>query len=196
MGVTRSSRLTTLLITVCRRILPPREIHPGDLRNIPPSRAGYLKILDFYFFSDANVYCFGENFSGPNWFTRLKGDVAIISVFDSQKVLAYNQFSVSGMYHKPGASLVPEGCSFKTSEAEDENGRLFDRRNDAEVKLLSAFAQKFSADFEGSGVLWTLKPLCKSCAGVVAQFKVRFPKMCLEVIEDSHERSGFLCGCQ
>ena len=32
---------------------------------------------------DANLYCFGEHFSGPNWFTRLKRNVAILSVIDA-----------------------------------------------------------------------------------------------------------------
>ena len=45
--------------------------------------SGYLQILDFYFFSDASLYCFGEHFSGPNWFTRLKRNVAILSVQDA-----------------------------------------------------------------------------------------------------------------
>merc|ERR1712118_310834 len=99
--VTRSSRLTTLLIAVCRRILPVREIRPAELQSITPSREGFLKILDFYFFSDASKYCFGENFSGPNWFTRLKGNVAIFSVANSQMQPAYNQFAVSGVHRKP-----------------------------------------------------------------------------------------------
>jgi hypothetical protein len=183
--VTRNSRLATLLITVCRRVLPARTIKPAQLTDIPPSRTGFLKILDFYFFSDATQYCFGDNFSGPNWFTRLKGNVAILSVADSQKRTAYNQFAVSGVHQKPGAQLVPDDCSFQASEAADERGRLFNRRNDAEIKLLSAFAQAFACDFAGSGVLWTLKPLCTSCASVVCQFRERFPGLCLEVVVES-----------
>lgn len=184
--VTRNSRLATLLITVCRRVLPVREIEPLDLRGIPPSHAGFLKVLDFYFFTDANKYCFGENFSGPNWFTRLKGNVAILLVNGSETGTAYNQFAVSGRHHKPGAPLVSEDCVFESFEAEDERGRLFDRRNDAEIKLLSAFADNFGSDFAGSGTLWSLKPLCKSCASVVSQFRQCFPAIRLEVLEDVH----------
>merc|ERR1711918_6364 len=125
--------------TVCRRVLPVREIQPADLGEIPPSRLGYLKILDFYFFSDAGKYCFGENFSGPNWFTRLKSNVAILSVTDASKTTIYNQFAVSGVHNKPGAPVAPETGCFHSFEAEDEYGRVFDRRNDAENKLLSAF---------------------------------------------------------
>merc|ERR1712061_521499 len=70
--ITRNSAIAALLVTVCRRVLPVRQIDPAELREIQPSYEGYLQILEFYFFSDASIYCFGEHYSGPNWFTRLK----------------------------------------------------------------------------------------------------------------------------
>ena len=39
--------------------------------------------LTCYSTKDASLYCFGEHFSGPNWFTRLKRNVAILSVLDA-----------------------------------------------------------------------------------------------------------------
>ena len=45
--------------------------HPGNFRE------------SFCVAEDASLYCFGEHFSGPNWFTRLKRNVAILSVADA-----------------------------------------------------------------------------------------------------------------
>merc|ERR1712136_581690 len=36
-GITRNSVLATLLVTVCRRVLPVRQIDPAELRDIVPS---------------------------------------------------------------------------------------------------------------------------------------------------------------
>jgi hypothetical protein len=158
-----------------------------ELKTIVPCIIGYLRILDFYFFSDASKYCFGERYSGPNWFTRLKRNVAILQVLGTNEELIYNDFAVSGVYNKPGAPLAPDNGFLKSSEAEDEHGRVFDRRNDAEFKLLSTFAERFSeTGFAGTATLWSKKPLCKSCQNVVLQFHKRFPHATLKVIEEEY----------
>lgn len=181
--VTKNSALAVLLVTVCRRVLPIREIDPADLHDIEPSHEGYLRIMEFYFFSDAGKYCFGEHYSGPNWFTRLKRNVAILVVFDQNNKAIYNQFAVSGEHNTPGAPLAPEDGVFEATEAEDEYGRLFARHNDAEFKLLSSFAVEFpDCSFSARGVLWSKKPLCTSCAGAVRQFAQRYPNVPLEVV--------------
>merc|ERR1712226_1719245 len=102
-ALTKNSALAALLVTVCRRVLPVRQIDPTELREIDPSYDGYLRILDFYFFSDASLYCFGEHDSGPNWFTRLKRNVAILLVRDDAGHCVYNAFAVSGEHRTPGA---------------------------------------------------------------------------------------------
>lgn len=183
--VLRNSRLAALLVTVCRRVLPVRIINPLELKTIDPCHNGYLRILDFYFFSDASKFCFGERYSGPNWFTRLKRNVAILQVVGKDEELMYNDFAVSGVYNKPGAPLAPDNGFFKSIEAEDEHGRVFDRRNDAEFKLLSVFAERFrETGFHGTATLWSKKPLCRSCKGVVKQFHERFPHATLKVVEE------------
>mmetsp|Transcript_66032 Transcript_66032/g.185870 ORF Transcript_66032/g.185870 Transcript_66032/m.185870 type:complete len:388 (-) Transcript_66032:299-1462(-) len=182
--VTRNSRLAALLVLACRHVLPAREVDPAELHEIPPSREGYFKILDFYFFSDASKYCFEEHYSGPNWFTRLKRNIAIFAVADGEGKPVYNQFAVSGVHKKPGAPLVPEVGHFTSTNAEDEHGRVFDRHHDAEFKLLNDFAHHVSAkSFAGCATLWTSKALCKSCAGAVVQFRERFPAINLKVAE-------------
>merc|ERR1711988_1064307 len=72
--------------------------------------------------------------------------------------------------------------------AADENGRFFGRQHDAEFKLLAGFfsaavaAMEHAASWEGRGVLWSKKPLCRSCAGAVQQLKTLCPRLTLDII--------------
>lgn len=187
--ITRNSELATLLVTVCCRVLPVRQVDPAALRNIPPSHEGYQRIMDFYFFTDASLYCFGDRLSGPNWFARLKRNVAILHVTDQAGGVVYNNFSVSGEHSTPGAPLAPMGGPLLWTEAEDKYGRVFDRRNDAEFKLLSGLCAALGisdagckqAEWRGAGTLWSRKPLCASCWGAVQQLAVLLPRLRLSV---------------
>ncbi|CAJ1438419.1 unnamed protein product [Effrenium voratum] len=124
---------------------------------------------------DASLYCFGEHFSGPNWFTRLKRNVAILSVADADGNSVYNNFAVSGEYKTPGAPLAPEEGPLQSIEAADENGRVFDRRHDAEFKLLTGLCSAVPAEkrptWSAQATLWSKKPLCRSCAGAVGALR-------------------------
>jgi hypothetical protein len=208
--LTRNSALAALLVTVCRRVLPVRHIDPSELRDIPPSHEGYLRIADFHLFSDSGLYDFGEHCSGPNLFTRLRRNVAILLIHDADGKVVYNEFAVSGELKTAGAPPVPASGRLYSIEAEDEHGRLFDRRHDAEFKLLSGFCTVIerrlnlqvaaddsressssddegggrkarAQDWQGSGRLWSRKPLCRSCAGAVRQLSSIFPQLSLEV---------------
>jgi len=143
--LTRNSALAALLVTVCRRVLPVRHIDPSELRDIPASYEGYLRIADFHLFSDAGLYDFGEHGSGPNLFTRLRRNVAILRVQDCNGKVVYNTFAVSGALKTPGVSPAPPCGPLRSVEAEDEHGRLFDRRHDAEFKLLNCLCDAFEA---------------------------------------------------
>ncbi|CAE7205624.1 HCc2, partial [Symbiodinium sp. CCMP2456] len=190
--ITRNSALAALLVTVCRRVLPVRQVDPSTLRDIEPSLEGYRRIMDFYFFTDAALYFFGDYPSGPNWFVRLKRNIAILRVSDRAGRVVYNSFAVSGEHRAPGAPLAPDAGPLLSVEAKDEHGRMFNRQHDAEFKLLSGFCQvaagfadgpsegKVSA-WEGTGTLWSRKPLCTSCWGAVSQVKAMFPKLVLTV---------------
>jgi hypothetical protein len=186
-SLTKNSALAALLVTVCRRVLPVKQIDPEDLGEVPPSHCGYLQILDFYFFSDASLYCFGEHYSGPNWFTRLKRNIAILTVHDSEGKLLYHAFAVSGENKTPGAPPAPAAAGPLVSiEAEDEHGRVFDRRHDAEFKLLTGFCLSLkdkgpAAVVNATAALWSKKPLCRSCSGAVKQLLQRFPTLSLRV---------------
>jgi len=195
--ITRNSALAALLVTVCRRVLPVRQVDPSALRDIPASYEGYRRIMDFYFFTDAGLYFFGDYPSGPNWFVRLKRNVAILLVVDSQGKTLYNHFAVSGEHRAPGAPLAPDGGPLRSIEAKDEHGRVFNRQHDAEFKLLSGLcvaAEVASAlggaRWEGTGTLWSRKPLCASCLGAVAQVRTLLPKLRLSVSVGSRGSYG------
>ncbi|CAL1129280.1 unnamed protein product [Cladocopium goreaui] len=147
-------------------------------------------------FWDANLYCFGEHFSGPNWFTRLKRNVAILSVIDADGNCVYNNFAVSGEYKTPGAPLAPEEGPLQSIEAADENGRVFDRRHDAEFKLLTGLCGAVPVEqrpsWTASATLWSKKPLCRSCAGAVSQVEGLFPRMSVAIVvgEPKTEEDG------
>lgn len=208
--ITRNSALAALLVTVCRRVLPVRQVDPSALRDIPPSCEGYRRIMDFYFFTDAGLYFFGDYPSGPNWFVRLKRNVAILMVRDSSGRVVYNHFAVSGEHRAPGAPLAPDTGPLQSTEAEDEHGRVFNRQHDAEFKLLSGLCASFNglgdsgdsssssscrspaedgsrgsssrgSSLEGTGTLWSRKPLCASCLGAVSQVRAIFPRLRLTV---------------
>lgn len=149
--LTRNSALAALLVTVCRRVLPVRIIDPSELKDIPPSHEGYLRIADFHLFSDSGLYDFGEHCSGPNLFTRLRRNVAILLVKDVRGQVVYNSFAVSGELKTAGAPPVPPDGPLYSIEAEDEHGRKFDRRHDAEFKLLSGFCDALDVVAQNTG---------------------------------------------
>eukprot|EP00929_Paragymnodinium_shiwhaense_P100325 TRINITY_DN62577_c1_g2_i1.p1 TRINITY_DN62577_c1_g2~~TRINITY_DN62577_c1_g2_i1.p1 ORF type:complete len:748 (-),score=124.36 TRINITY_DN62577_c1_g2_i1:104-2347(-) len=189
--ITRNSALAALLVTVCRRVLPVRQVDPAALRDIPPSCEGYRRIMDFYFFTDAGLYFFGDYPSGPNWFVRLKRNVAILLVQDESGRTVYNHFAVSGEHRAPGASPASSSGPLKSTEAEDEHGRVFNRQHDAEFKLLSGFcASKTDGALRGTGTLWSRKPLCRSCLGAVQQVCGLYPNLKLNVTVGSISPSG------
>lgn len=187
--ITKNSALAALLVTVCRRVLPVRPVDPSELRDIPPSCEGYRRIMDFYFFTDAGLYFFGDYTSGPNWFVRLKRNIAILLVQDVSGKVVYNHFAVSGEHRAPGAPLAPSCGPLRSTDAEDEHGRVFNRQHDAEFKLLSEFclfqAAALGSDgpatWEGTGTLWSRKPICGSCLGAVRQVAALFPNLQITV---------------
>lgn len=194
--ITKNSARAALLVTVCRRVLPVRRVDPSALRDIPPSCEGYRRILDFYFFTDAGLYYFGDYTSGPNWFVRLKRNIAILLVQDVSGKIVYNHFAVSGEHRAPGAPPAPSCGPLRPTDAEDEYGRVFNRQHDAEFKLLSEFCvvqaatlgSEGSATWEGTGTLWSRKPICGSCLGAVRQVAALFPNLQITVSEGSVTR--------
>eukprot|EP00435_Cladocopium_sp_Y103_P060316 s936_g22.t1 len=115
---------------------------------------------------------------------------------NSSLLRVYNNFAVSGEYKTPGAPLAPEEGPLQSIEAADENGRVFDRRHDAEFKLLTGLCNAVSPEqrpsWTASATLWSKKPLCRSCAGAVSQVEGLFPRMSVAIVvgEPKTEEDG------
>eukprot|EP01065_Artemidia_motanka_P048983 TRINITY_DN8034_c0_g1_i1.p1 TRINITY_DN8034_c0_g1~~TRINITY_DN8034_c0_g1_i1.p1 ORF type:complete len:417 (+),score=139.77 TRINITY_DN8034_c0_g1_i1:127-1377(+) len=193
-----------------------RSIQTSLLRNVPPTRAGYDKVLDFYRHSEAAEHSFGRQLEGPQHFTDIRRNVAILEVRDASGVVVFNAFAVSGEA-TPGIgppAAFPCGAPplFDAIEAEDGLGETYGRQFDAEYKLVSKFcmetlgltvhrnSEKFAAcDFAGTIVLWSKKPLCASCAGVIREQLPRYvQKATLTVVVDDDgttEHHKPLCPC-
>ena len=137
---------------------------------------------------DAALYNFGRVYSGPNFFTDVKSNVAILAVYNGEAQELYSGYAVSGDRNCPGVQLTA-GAFFDAIEATDGLGETYSRTFDAEFKLLTDFASQHTAerwgDWKACGhaVLWSKKPLCESCHAVVhKQFPRRYPNIVLEVI--------------
>lgn len=71
--------LSTKRIARYRASCSVRALAPSArLVGVPPTRAGYEQILDFYRLTDASTYSFGRVFDGPQFFTDVRRNVAIL----------------------------------------------------------------------------------------------------------------------
>jgi hypothetical protein len=89
---------------------------------------------------------------------------------------------VSGNAVRPGTVNVPTTRLFQTIVDQ------FPRDFDSEVKVLENIAQKFGGasgvypNVQGQLTLFSERPLCNSCTGVVQQFQQMFPNIAVEVL--------------
>ena len=71
--------LSTRRIARYRASCSVRALAPSArLVGVPPTRVGYEQILDFYRLTDASTYSFGRVFEGPQFFTDVRRNVAIL----------------------------------------------------------------------------------------------------------------------
>jgi len=193
-------------ITLCaRRIMEYRsrcvlrEIDPNLLRDVEASLAGYTKVSDFYRLSDAARYSFGRQLDGPQHFTDVRRNVAILEVWNMSGSKIYGGYAVSGV-DCPGERPNKEARTlFSAIEAEDGLGETYARDQDAEYKLCASFcgdilglrhpsAPLASSSWSGRAVLFSKKPLCASCHDVVnRQLMLLLPGLSLQVVVDEAE---------
>jgi hypothetical protein len=106
---------------------------------------------------------------------QLKGRnvaVAEVNVGDKSEMLT----AVSGKTSPPGTVSVPENPLFTTKPS-----GAMTRDYDTEVKLLEDVAKGLPSDARGTISLYTERPPCNSCEGVIQQFQERFPRINLIV---------------
>jgi len=186
--VTRRMSVASRRLAAYRASQEVRQLPERDLLDVPPSFAGYTKVLDFYRLSDAARYNFGRQFEGPQHFTDVKRNVAVLEAFDADGRRAFNGYAVSGI-DAPGVRPDEVSCRrFQAMEVEDGGGETYSRDHDAEFKLCAALCQSVPANWRGRVVLFSKKPLCRSCADVVcAQLPRALPGISLEVTVDETE---------
>jgi hypothetical protein len=80
-------------------------------------------------------------------------------------------FSVSGASYRPGTVGIPESPVFDPG----------DRTYDTEWKLLEAVARGIDKSAHGTIDMYTERMPCKSCSGVIDQFRQKFPGVTLNV---------------
>jgi len=165
----------------------PRDAERRDASPcIFASYEGYLQILNFYFLSSASFYSFGGCFFEPICLAP-KCNIAIFVVSSTSGMTRYSAFALSGEHAGPGAPPAGDCGFLQASEAPDERGDVFDRRKDAEFKLLIDFCRlladiQSAKSWEDTAVLWSKKPLCLSCVGAVKQLRRMLPRLQVETV--------------
>ncbi|CAK0836608.1 unnamed protein product, partial [Prorocentrum cordatum] len=130
-----------------------RTVEPDGLGHVEPSFNGYIKILDYYRLSDAASYSFGRQMAGPQHFTDIRRNVAVLEVCDDAGASVYNAFAVSGV-DAVGAEPGPAGRRLFTAQSvADGLGETYSREHDAEFKLCAQFCERIGAG-SGTSARW------------------------------------------
>ncbi|MGK2698846.1 DUF637 domain-containing protein [Serratia surfactantfaciens] len=116
------------------------------------------------------------------------GNVAVanIDIYGMPKTLAgHNLINVEGK------GFVGKGKeNFKYETLLTDDGRPVPRRIDSEYKILDNLADKLGSNYsaKGSVTIFTEKPACDSCLGVVKQFESRYPGVKIDVLDNNGVR--------
>ncbi|MBE4975861.1 DUF637 domain-containing protein [Serratia sp. X3] len=116
------------------------------------------------------------------------GNVAVanIDISGMPKTLAgHNLINVEGK------GFVGKGKeNFKYETLLTDDGRPVPRRIDSEYKILDNLADKLGSNYsaKGSVTIFTEKPACDSCLGVVKQFESRYPGVKIDVLDNNGVR--------
>ena len=128
-----------------------------------------------------------SEFTHPN--IREYGNVGIADIniegVDIKTMAAHSRV------HKPNKGFVGDGKTKFDSlklPSYDKNGDLkdlYDRNKDAEYQLFSNIADRLGNNYQAIGKvdIYTEKPVCASCFGVVQQFKSRYPNITIKIID-------------
>lgn len=87
-----------------------------------------------------------------------------------------------------GKGLVGKGSNnFKYSEIPNKAGELIPRNTDSEYKILDNLADKLGKNVaaKGSVTIFTERPACGSCLGVVEQFQQKYPGIKVDVLDNN-----------
>lgn len=123
--------------------------------------------------------------------SKLKGDgnmaVADIKVDGLPSQMAAHSRINNPTSAQQAQGIVGEGSGlFQTQSVPNNSGVLIPRSGDSEAKILEALAQKLGDNYsaKGSVTIFTERPACSSCLGVVEQFKARYPNIKVDVLDN------------
>ena len=89
---------------------------------------------------------------------------------------------------KAQGSFVGQGeTKFESLKLPNKKGDLIDRRVDSEYKILSNLAEQLGSNRQAKGqvTIFTERPACLSCLGVVDQFTKRYPNIKVNVFDNN-----------
>ena len=89
---------------------------------------------------------------------------------------------------KAQGSFVGQGeTKFESLKLPNKKGDLIDRRVDSEYKILSNLADQLGSNRQAKGqvTIFTERPACLSCLGVVDQFTKRYPNIKVNVFDNN-----------
>ncbi|NDW11224.1 hypothetical protein D0T56_16390 [Dysgonomonas sp. 520] len=85
----------------------------------------------------------------------------------------------------PDISLKPQKEIFEWSYVSNSAGVSIPRNIDTEYKILSEIAENLETNASGKIKLFTERPPCSSCSGVIDAFSKKFPMIEIEVIHNN-----------
>lgn len=109
--------------------------------------------------------------------------VAYINIPGMPKTLAAH----SGV-NVPGKGLVGKGSeNFKYQEIPNNKGIPIARNTDSEYKILDNLSDKLGSNVstKGAVTIFTERPACGSCLGVVEQFQQKYPGIKVDVLDNN-----------
>lgn len=121
---------------------------------------------------------------------KRSGNVAVAQI-DIQgmpkQMAAHSGVSMSGK-GLVGKGLVGKGSeNFKYSELPNKKGELIPRNTDSEYKILDNLADKLdnTTSAKGTVTIFTERPACGSCLGVIEQFQQKYPGVKVDVLDNN-----------
>ena len=100
----------------------------------------------------------------------------------TRKLVSHSQID------KAQGSFVGQGeTKFESLKLPNKKGDLIDRRVDSEYKILSNLADQLGSNRQAKGqvTIFTERPACLSCLGVVDQFTKRYPNIKVNVFDNN-----------
>ncbi|MFS7159488.1 deaminase domain-containing protein [Serratia proteamaculans] len=116
---------------------------------------------------------------------KRSGNVAVASINVEgmpKEMAAHSSVSTAGK------GLVGKGGNnFKYSELPNKAGELIAHNTDSEYKILDNLADKLGKNVaaKGSVTIFTERPACGSCLGVIEQFQHKYPGIKVDVLDNN-----------